>query len=527
MNAERKEPDWTRIVSETGNGILTAFFLVMMAVYPLYIRGGYQEIGNVKYYFFRNVSLVVMGSMLLVGCLKWLAPPKKEKRPVLRFYESMSATDWFVYGYFICNLLSYIFSSYRKEAFWGAAGWYMGLVSQLIFIGCYFFYSRYFVWDDRLLYVVFIASGLVFLLGILNRYSIYPLVLDGQTPTFISTLGNINWFCGYWAVFCPLGILFYWTAETGWRRAAAGIYVVTALLSGVTQGSGSAYLAMAAVFLFLFCLSFRGNQEMCRFLETGMLFALACQAARAFRYFPGWKMNYEKDFGSLLTDTNLTLYIGIILSVVYLLFRIVTARSAYQITEHKWMRGVLLSLTVILLVGYAALLAANTHNPGRFPYLADKPLFFFDDKWANYRGATWTDGLLAFRSMSPIHKFVGVGPDCFAEYVYAVPELGMRIYSQFGNSRLTNAHNEWLTVLVNQGILGVLCYAGIFVSAFIRFLKGGRTKPMLYLCAAGVLVYTVHNIVSFQQILNTPYAFILLGVGEGICSSLAEGKRSS
>ena len=62
--------------------------------------------------------------------------------------------------------------------------------------------------------------------------------MQGQTPTFISTLGNINWFCGYWAVLCPLGVAFYWKSESRGQRIVAIIYTIIAFVSGVTQGSG-------------------------------------------------------------------------------------------------------------------------------------------------------------------------------------------------------------------------------------------------------------------------------------------------
>lgn len=93
--------------------------------------------------------------------------------------------------------------------------------------------------------------------------------------------------------------------------------------------------------------------------------------------------------------------------------------------------------------------------------LAEVSLLVFRDEWANYRGAIWTDGVLVYRSMNPLYKLIGIGPDCFAEYLYTVPELADRVYAQFGDSRLTNAHNEWLTTLINQGVLGLVCYVGI------------------------------------------------------------------
>lgn len=511
--------DWKKqsqeIAAEIGNSVLTAYFLVMMVLYPLYMKHGYQEIGNAKFYFFRNVSLVTIGVMLPVAAGSCLS--QKRGSSIIAHYKRMSGTDWFVYGYLISLFLSYLCTAFKKEAFWGAAGWYMGFVSQMIFISLYFLFSRYFRWNDKLLYVVLCSSGLVFLLGILNRYSIYPLVISGQTPVFISTLGNINWFCGYWAVICPLGILFYWNSRNGYQRMAAGVYAMLSFLGGVVQGSSSAYLALAGIFIFLFCISFRENRAMCRFLELCFLFTLSCQMARLLRYLPDFAMNYENELGNILTDTGLTLYIGILIGGVYLLLDYRMKRKDYQIAQHKGVCRTVMLLLTVLLSGYIVLLLGNTCLPEGISGLSGVQFFTFNDTWASSRGATWSCGILAYRHMSPLYKLVGVGPDCFAEYVYAAPELAQRAYEQFGRSRLTNAHNEWITVLVNQGIIGLICYAGIFLTAFGKYMKKARMKPALYLCAASVLTYMVHNMVSFQQVLNTPFVFMVLGIGEGVC----------
>lgn len=508
------------ITGEVGNSILTAYFFVMMVLFPLYIKGGYLEIGNAKYYFFRNVSFVTAGILLIIMICRLFL--QKENFHVTAYYKSLSVTDWFVYGYFISLLLSYLAAAYKKEAFWGANGWYMGFASQLLFIMIYFLFSRYFRWDERLLYVILSASGLVFLLGILNRYSIYPLAINGQTPTFIATLGNINWFCGYWAVICPLGILCYWNSESKLKQAAAGSYVIIGFLIGVVQGSSSAFLALTGIFVFLFSISFRENQKMCRFLEIGIMFAAACQMARLFRYLPNFEMNYENELGILLTDTNITFYIGLILGGIYLLFRYLAREKGCQIARYKYIRSVGLFLLLTAAAGYIILLVINTSFPDAIPGLSGKQMFTFNDTWASSRGATWTIGMLAYRNMSPLHKLIGIGPDCFTEYIYAVPELAERTYAQFGSSRLTNAHNEWITVLVNQGILGIVCYAGFFLAAFVRFIRKAPLRPVLYLCAASLLTYTVHNMVSFQQVLNVPFVFIILGIGEGVCRSITD-----
>jgi len=500
--------------AEIGNSILTAYFLVMMLIYPFYLKNGYQEIGDVKYFFFRNISLVMVFSMFCVTAV--IVSVRGKDLSITAFYRHLSGTDRFVYGYLVLVLFSYVCTPFRKEAFLGTEGWYMGLVSQLLFVSIYFLFSRYFKWNEKLPYAMLIGSGLVFWLGILNRYSVYPIGLGGQMTIFISTLGNINWFCGYWAVFCSFGAAFYWNSRSGWQRAAAGAYVITAFWAGIIQGSSSAYLVLAGIFLFLFCFSFQENRAMCRFLETGILFMLSCQAARALRYVPGFQINYESAPGLLLTDTNLTLYLGAVLGALYLSFRYLTERKRVQIVHYKKMRGAVLFFLLAAAAGSVILLTLNTILPEGIFGLSEVPILVFNDSWANYRGATWTDGVLAYRSMAPLQKLIGVGPDCFARYLYTVPELAERVHAQFGSSRLTNAHNEWLTILVDQGVLGLICYIGIFASAFIGFVKKARIRPVLYLCAAAVLSYTVHNMVSFQQVLNAPYIFIIMGIGEGI-----------
>lgn len=516
-----------KLAVRTGNYILKIYFIMLMIIYPFYMQDGYREIGAVKYFFFRKLSLLVMGIMAPVVIIIFLCSRKVQghkNKPVMEHCRRLSVTDLFAYGYLLIVLISYIFTKFRGEALWGADGWYMGVVSQLIFIFIYFMFSRYFRWNNDMLYVVLGSSGLVFLLGILNRYSIYPIPISVTAPGFISTLGNINWFCGYWSVFAPLGIMLYWNSRGDWQRFAAGVYVAICFISGMTQGSRSAYLALAGIFVLLFCLSFQENQKMYHFLEICGLFALSGQIARLMRYMPGFTMNYEDELGSIFTDTELTLYIGAAILALYLLFHYLTEHKGCMIVRYNILRRCVMVMIVAVLLIYIFLTTVNTCIPGGITGLADKQAFLFNDKWGNSRGITWICGMLAYRDMTPIQKLVGVGPDCFAEYVYGIPELTGRIYMAFGDSRLTNAHNEWITMLVNLGALGAICYVGIFVSAFIRFLKKTPEKTFLYLCAASVLAYMVHNVVSFQQVLNTPFVFLIMGIGEGI---LREGQTEN
>ena len=105
---------------------------------------------------------------------------------------------------------------------------------------------------------------------------------------------------------------------------------------------------------------------------------------------------------------------------------------------------------------------------------------------------------------------------------FAMPELSDMLYRYFGSARLTNAHNELLTCLVNTGIFGFIFYLGIFVSFIIGSGKKRKKNPVLYVLSLSVICYFVHNMVSFAQVLNFPYLFLFAGMGrylQKICQS--------
>ena len=509
-------------------GIIMAYFLVIVGIYPFYAPGGYMNIGEVKYEFFRNVSLVTLAVVAVVIFLSVVM--HRDLDWVIRNYRRMSVTDWFAYGYFVTVMLSYLCSAYKEDALWGVQGWYMGVITQMIFILTYFLFSRYFHCDLRWISVWLLTAAAVFLLGICNRYSLYPIAMEGQRNTFISTLGNINWFCGYWSVTAPIGITLYWCSDKMWIRIAAGIYSMIAMLSGVTQGSESAYLVFAVVFLLLFVLTLGSNTRVYRFLELCMLFAGSCLLAKWMMHVPGFELNYVTEgsayFGvtMVLLFGNVAVWLFFITLGCYILLRVTGDRVFSQIEEyaqkHRRLKGIVTAAVVvavciaalIILIGSGALYTREASDITT----DDDIRMVFDENWGNGRGASWNCGINAYLSMNLIHKIVGIGPDCFADYVYDVPALKARLSDWFGNQRLTNAHNEQLTILVNVGALGWLCYAGFLLTACVRYMKGACRQPMLYLCVASVLAYTIHNLVSFQQVLNAPYFFIVLGIGEYI-----------
>lgn len=546
---DRQETEGGKRIQSTGSGwrhdvcrgIIMAYFLVMTVIYPFYAPGGYLRIGEVKYAFFRSVSIVTLAAAVAVILLSLLL--QRDKGWLVRTYEGLSVTDWFVYGYAVATVLSYLCSAYKRDALWGTEGWYMGMAVQLLLAAFYFLFSRYFHCDVKWIGVWLLAAAGVFLLGICNRYSVYPIAMEGQTPIFISTLGNINWFCGYWSVTAAVGITLYWCSDSVRVRAAAALYSIVAVLAGVTQGSESAYPVFLALLILLSALSLGSLARLCRLSWLVVLFALSCLLGRMMLSLPGLRYNYGADGGglsgvtALLLESRAAWVILAAAALCHILLRTVRRREGTHTKEAdraRWYdrRRRFAVAAVAVGICIAAVAAAAVSGMRRGGAVSGQPESgeewqIFAEDWGNGRGATWNAGLDAYGSMDLLHKIVGIGPDCFADQVYDMPELADRLAEQFPNQRLTNAHNEWLTLLVNEGALGLICYVGIFASAFVRFLKRADRQPLLYPCAAGILAYTVHNMVSFQQVLNVPFAFMLLGIGEKLCRDTAKERQSA
>jgi len=494
------------------------FLFFFIVCYSFYAPEGYTMIATNKYRFFKRMCVItaeVMAPFILFYYTASLAERGKTLSEKYReFAGSISLTDIFVLLFVLANCISFFFTDFPEEALWGTDGWYMGFAMQLIFAGIYFFMSRFYDGRINVLYFFMAVTGVVFLWGLLNRFSVYPVKMENSSPSFLSSMGNINWLCGFWSVFFSIGIALYLTAQKRWERIFCVVHMMISLAFGVVEGSDSAYLSMAVVFFFFLMVSFRKADYMKRFLETGILFCTACQILRFISVCRPKSLNFQTPLMDLMLGNLTLIVLGILILLRFILYRKV--KEEWN-PNFKWLRNIAAGAAAVIFFFYMALLVLNTNNPGSIGQLSDYPtVFLFDGSWGSKRGMTWRDGIDIFKSMPPVKKLIGVGPDCFAAYAYSIPEITQRLNAEWGESRLTNAHNECITFLVNLGITGLAAFIGIFAAGFIRLLKKAVKEPMCYVFAASLLSYFFHNQFSFSQVLNIPFLFMMLGLGENL-----------
>lgn len=494
-------------------GMVCNFYIIaLLAVIPLYTERTYYLIGDTKYIIFRNISFLCLGLWIVVTavfslweCLLQPHRGKRLKTSVKKWIKSPmggKTVDIFMFFYGACVLLSAILSPYRETAWLGYQDWHMGAISQLMFVGIYFFVSRYYTGSALPLYLGEAALFLVTILGFVNRLGWDPLGVfqyyhdnDWGYSHMLSTIGNINWLCGYFSVAIAFPVAGYLNSD---RRVKTGVlYGISVLGLGllVLQGSDSG-VAIAALCLGLCILlgyfpSYRHRRKelWCRglLLLTAVILLIPIM---------GYLIELRGSQATMPIDSLLDGRLkwigwwfgaGIALTL-YCLLRVLPKRA-----------GRILVTAFFVLAGLAV--------GGRiFLYFLNQPS---GSGWGSSRGGLWNAAWKGFQSAGLLQKFTGAGPDCYAEYIYRLmaAEEVTQITGYWEGAVFANAHNEWLNQLVNLGLLGTAVYLGIFVSALKRY------RGML-LGLFALVLYGANSLISFQQVLNAPLLFLVLGLCE-------------
>ena len=501
------------------NWIIQIYLFLMLGVFPLYYQDGYYNMGDAKYEFFKYATIVMLGVLAVVRSYEKVA--KRESWKL-----QLSRQDTTVLLYTAAAILSFVMSPYRENAWIGSYEWYMGLLAQLLFIGVYFAVSRKSEKNLWNLGILSMSGALVFLISYLHRFRIDPLGLyEGIAEiywlSFLGTIGNANWYSSYICVILPLLIgvyVFFEKPQSVLGKIAhvlSGAVLLLGIATTVTQNSDSAYAGLALSFMFILWFAMEKPKYLIRFLEVLLLGLSATKITGYLQVtFPEYAIKVS-GISTTITQGKVTVYLLVTVFLIYLVMRFFEKKYIGYWSMIRKLRNVfyvmlaigMLAIPVIMWCISKGIFVLNEGLLSQTGYLV------FNDRWGSNRGVIWKYAIQTFKEYPMSMKLFGCGPDALMWYSGEFHQT--EVQAVWGNTILTNVHNEWLNMLINYGVFGAITYISIFITCIVRTVKNWKEKPILLAFGAAVIAYMGHNFFCFQQVVCTSLIFIVIAMAEG------------
>ncbi len=516
---------------------LAIYTFCLFVVMPLVYHNGYNDIGSTKWNFYAYLTfgdirapfkIVFPGAMFfLLGLFVWFmitVAVRGEFRTVFDIRRKMNVTDWFVVAFLIASILSAVAAEDKTMVLWGYPGWYMGLMAQLSFCGIYFFVAHFFVGDRErtwLFGIAMLGSWLVMLFGVLGRFRIDPLGLyegaeEWMYDYFVSTLGNRAWYTTYLVVLLPVGVHQCLYAKNRWVRILSVVYAATGFMAIVTSNTLAAVLGLGIMLFLYLIVALEDADRFLRYLELlivmfgSFVFLWVTRAI-----FLGDAAKFGEMTYQLLMSPLSLLPLAVLIALRVFCGKRTPTEKGLLLTR----RIVLWATGILVVLGFLYILL---NSLGVLPegLSSDNSYLKVDENWGSLRWRIWTFSMTCYAEWwsNPARLLFGMGPDnMYTLFLNHLEELADLSEAAMGNrdSMLTNAHNEWLTMFVDEGFLGGISYLGIFVTMWIASIKRAAKQPMFTMIAASILAYFMHDLVSYQQIIAVPYIFLMIAIGRG------------
>lgn len=502
--------------------MLTVYFCLLFVVFPLYFKDKYWELAFAKWKFYLFTTLPVLVILLLTLLPKWVKQRKEIK---------MLPTDWFVAAFGVVSVISWLTSYSPQAAFMGAFGWYMGVVAQILFVASYFLFSYCEISLPTLLWCNCAGTAIASFIAVAQRcgwdflhlfWNLTPEVLRD----YISPVGNRTWFSAYLSVAATVGIYLWWRAmaenKDRKKQWALGIYSFVVFMGMLVSYSDSVFAALAVIFSALGVLSLGKSDRLIAYAEVICLWFASCTTFSLLHLLNRSPLNYASDIRGFakwfVNPGRMAVALMICVAATTVLIWQNKKKKQVQYDAQKWKK----IRTAVVIASFAGavllllIIVLNTMGVLEkwFGITIQNSYLYFDEAWGDFRGKIWMFTMVVWKKLPFLHKFFGVGPDCYALYVYNQPEYLEFLKASWGDTVLGNAHNEWLNMLFCRGVVGVVTYLGSFVCAIVCFLRAGdeEVSPMVSAVGLGLLAYCVHNIFCYQQASATAPAFVPMGI---------------
>jgi len=493
-------------IEKTQKRIASALFIMMTCAVPLYIDHlGYFHLTWRKYNFFTVCMFIIITAAAIVFYRRYKAEVsfKRQKKFIFPEYALL--------GFVFITLLSSVLSPVKtmSEIFNGIVNRHDGLFTQMCYVLVFFIMAYWYKPNTRDFGIFGITAIIISLIGILQFYGmdifrLWPqetrgwfVPVDNFYNVFArSTIGNINFMSTYLCIAILLCGFLYVKVESKWRPVWLGASGISFWFLLMTSNSGQLGTLAGIVLAVPFIM--QSKESIARFI----ILASTWVGAFAFqRFFYNFLILETEPIGRLILYVAIT---ALLLSAGLFLLLFVKGNRQFS-----WKTGVVL-LTVIIVAGFAGVEIIGRHmNEYNAIYEARELMHGrIHDDFGTNRVYIWRNAL----TVVPDNPLIGTGPDTF---LAVFPEEAQMHYGALYDK----AHNEYLQILVCQGILGLLCYLLFIGSVLFKSTKPAFSNPMLMALMAAFTGYIVQAFFNISLPLASQILWVMAGIMVGFLRS--------
>lgn len=475
------------------------FIIIMYLIFPFTIGPQrYNNITEMKYNFFRLFTLGYV-LVILIMLLAYILEKKIYTARKNEGFEKIDLPQIICIIYFVSAAISGILSPYEDANLWIGNGRYEGLMAIMCYCLVFIFLSFWGEYSEYYFYAVSVAVTVFSILGILQTagIQIFKYTPEGygySISHFVASLGNVDMVSGYTAL--TLALLAGFFIVYGGKINAIFTLVPYTLLIYLHHyiDVDSGRVGLLAAFMVAVPIFAVKKDQVVRMLmvlsaTTFALFINFFMLVRGVNEVYTIKFEFTKKSAVFLAATVILALMSFVIS---------KKKDEFKMSAKK-IRIILVVLIAICIV--AGLFVVYTYD-GSNVLVSDFSKVLhgqFPDSIGSGRGYIWKNAVKTINEM----PFFGSGPDTF-----------IFRYMQYnkGGSITDFAHNDFIQIAVNQGLVGLALYLILIGVVAIRALKLVDKNPRTAILGLACLAYLVHSFFSFSIAIIAPYFWVTFGI---------------
>jgi len=500
--------------------------VLLLCFQPLYFHPieRYNQLTLHKWSFFLFSMIVTLLCVTAIWIYRVTRNPKLLPGDKFRYFDRAALS--FAAITIIATVLS-PFSEYMNVwiGIQEPHGRYDGAITQLLYVAVYFIVSRWYRPNVKDFAFFGISASLVGLIGILQFYgmdifSLWPNHLpEFRRPDFFdiffrTTIGNVNMVATFATIAILLCSFLFIRLKSKWQPLWLVAGALNFWLLDIA-GSDSGLVGVAATLFFAIPFIIEGRKYIgrtCIVLSSWvgvvtlqrLLFQANILSLSSINRFFEYRDMQLTHIGNLLP---FMLLFAVLLIAGVLLSKFSSERAPDA--KPKWKLGVIL-IAASLIIGIVGVEAMGREEAERGEGFAGRLLFEarevmhgnLRDEMGSGRIYIWRNALAAV----PNAPIIGTGPDTFEQAVFP-DETHI-----FMGARFDTAHNEYIQILLSQGILGLLAYLTFLVGVFLCAIKKTFKNPMIMAVTATFFGYLVQAFFNISTPIISMALWVLAGM---------------